>query len=161
MKYTPYSEAQIQSMNVMPEGIYDFQVLDVITTDQAGLQLKDKNGNEMAKLKIVVWDNDNRERILYTFISGDDNFAYKLRHFAKSIGKIGKYEDGTFDIEDTMGNSGKAYVVIRKGTIKNDGSGEMWPDRNDVKDFISDMPPASHHNSVANQPKHEDDQLPF
>src|SRR5271154_339230 len=136
MRYTPYTEAQIQSMNVMEEGIYTFQVLEVHTTDKNNNPLCDKNGIEMAKLKLMVWDKENRERIIYTFISGDGNFAYKLRHFAKTIDLIEDYESGTFNINRAVGKSGMADIVIKKGTIKADGSGEMWPDRNDVKDFV-------------------------
>ena len=136
MKYTPYTEAQIQSMNVMEEGTYRFQVLEVHTTGKTGEPLCDKNGIDMAKLKLVIWDNMDRERTIFTFISGDGNFAYKLRHFAKSIGQIEQYEQGTFNINTTIGKSGLADIVVKKGTIKADGSGEMWPDRNDVKDFV-------------------------
>ncbi len=136
MRYTPYSEAEIQSKKVMDEGVYIFQVLEVITTDKYSQPLRDKNGNDIAKLKLMVWDKTERERIIYTFISGDGNFAYKLRHFAKSIGQVEAYEAGTFDIDRTISMSGKAEVVIKKGNLKQDGSGEMWPDRNDIKDFI-------------------------
>lgn len=138
MRYTPYTEAQIQSMNVMDEGIYPFQVLEVILHDKYGQVLRDKNGIDLAKIKLLVWDHENRERIVYTFISGDGNFAYKLRHYAQTLGMIADYENGTFDIQSTEGKSGKANIVIKKGTIKSDGSGEMWPDRNDVKDFVVD-----------------------
>jgi hypothetical protein len=136
MRYTPYTEAQIQSLNVMEPGVYTFQVLEAITTDNYNNQLKDKNGVDLAKLKLLVWDKDNRERTLYTYISGDGNFAYKLRHFAKTIGMIQQYEDGIFDINQSIGKSGHADLVIKKGTLKTDGSGEMWADRNDVKDFV-------------------------
>ena len=85
MRYTPYTEAQIQGMNVMDEGTYAFQVIEAITTDKFNQPLRDKNGVDMAKLKLMVWDNENRERIIFTFISGDGNFAYKLRHFAKHL----------------------------------------------------------------------------
>lgn len=137
MRYTPYTEAEIQSMNVMDEGIYTFQVLEVHTTDKSNNPLCDKNGIEMAKLKLLVWDKNDKERTLYTYISGDGNFAYKLRHFAKTIGMIEDYEQGTFNINRAVGKSGQADIVIKKGTMKNDGSGEMWADRNDVKDFVT------------------------
>lgn len=137
MKYTPYTEAQIQSMNVMEPGIYSFQVLEVITWDQYGKELRDKNGNEMAKIKLAIIDQEGRERPLFTYITGDGAFAYKLRHFAKSIGMIQQYEDAIFNIAETVGKRGLADIVIKKGTLKQDGSGEMWADRNDVKDFMT------------------------
>lgn len=136
MKYTPYTEAQIQSMGLIDEGIYSFEVLEVSVIDRNGTTMRDKNGNDMAKLKLLVWDKDNRERIVYTFITSDSNFAYKLRHYAQTIGMIAAYEDNILEIERTVGKSGKANIVIKKGNLKTDGSGEMWPDRNDVKDFV-------------------------
>lgn len=136
MRYTPYTEAQIQSMNVMDEGVYPFQVLEVITTDKMNQPMRDKNGNEMAKLKLLVWDNENKERTIFTYVSGDGNFAYKLRHFAQTVGMIDDYEQGIFNIHRTVGRNGTADIVIKKGTLKTDGSGEMWADRNDVKDFV-------------------------
>jgi hypothetical protein len=160
MKYTPYTEAEIQSMNVMEAGVYTFQVIDVDTTKPTGERMVDKNGNDMAKLKLVVWDSNDRERTIFTYISGDGNFAYKFRHFAKSIDMIAEYEAGTFDIRQTVGKSGMADVVVKKGTLKQDGSGDMWPDRNDVKDFVAvpqseskapaGGPPAGHPASVSN-----------
>ncbi len=161
MKYTPYTEADIQSMNVMPEGTYSFQVLEVITTDKMGNPLCDKNGIDMAKLKLLVWDKDNKERTLYTYISGDGNFAYKLRHFAKTIGMLPEYEDGTFNINRTTGKSGLADIVIKKGTMKQDGSGEMWADRNDVKDFVLPVPATTNAVPNAGEPAELDDDIPF
>lgn len=159
MRYTPYTEAQIQSMGVMDEGVYAFQVLEVIVTDQYNQPLRDKNNIDMAKLKLLIWDNDGKERTLYTYISGDGNFAYKLRHFAKTVGMLSDYENGTFDIVRTQGKEGKAQLVIKKGTLKNDGSGEVWPDRNDVKDFIHDA--ASTTTKPVAQSQDMDDEIPF
>ncbi len=150
MKYQPYTEAQIQSMNVMEPGVYSFQVLEVITWDQYGKELRDKNGNDMAKLKLAIRDNEGRERPLFTYITGDGAFAYKLRHFAKAVGMISQYEDAVFDIGSTVGKTGHADIVIKRGTMKTDGSGEMWPDRNDVKDFVvtADGNVVNHNHSV-------------
>ncbi len=164
MKYTPYTEAQIQSMNVMEPGIYRFQVLEALTTDQYGNQLRDKNGTDMAKLKLLIWDRENRERTLFTYISGDGNFAYKLRHFAKTIGMLQQYEDAIFNISETVGKQGNADIVIKRGTLKQDGSGEMWADRNDVKDFVltADGNVVSHaHEAPPLQVEQIDEDIPF
>lgn len=166
MQYKPYTEAQIQSMKVIDEGIYPFRVIEVFTQDKYGYQMKDRNGVEMAKLKLMIWDNKNIARTIYTFVSGDGNFAYKLRHFAKSIGMISEYESGKFDIETIEGARGKANIIIKKGTIKADGSGEMWPDRNDVKDFVIDDPSqelktTKKVSQPVNQSIELDDDIPF
>lgn len=172
MRYTPLTEAQIQSMNVMDEGIYQFETVEVHVVDKFNNPMRDKNGNDMAKLKLVVWDNEGRERIVYTFISGDPNFGYKLRHYAQTVGMLTEYENGTFDIQRTEGKQGKANIVIKKGNLKNDGSGEMWPDRNDVKDFIFETqpraaqpqagsPPPGHPAALATDGQILDDDIPF
>jgi hypothetical protein len=164
MKYKPYTEEQIQSLNVMEPGIYGFQVVEVITTDNYGNQLRDKNGNEMAKLKLSILGFES-PRTLFTYISGDGAFAFKLRHFAKTIGMVDKYEDGIFNIAETIGKLGQADIVIKKGTFKTDGSGEMWADRNDVKDFVvtADGNVVKHsHATVEPQVKQElEDDVPF
>lgn len=136
MRYTPYTEAQIQSMNVLEEGTYKFQVGEVILNDKFGSPLQDKNGNDLAKLKLLVKDNEGRDRIVYTFLSGDGNFAYKLRHFCQTLGMIEDYENGTFNIMRTLNKFGTANVIVKKGTTKPDGSGDVWPDRNEIKDFV-------------------------
>ena len=136
MRYTPMTESEIKSLNVMEAGIYNFEVIEVHTTDKSGCPLQDKNGNDMAKLKLLLWDKNDKQRSLYTYISGDTTFAYKLRHFAHTLGMLTEYEDGTFNINRAVGKSGQAEIIIKIGTLKADGSGEMWPDRNDVKDFI-------------------------
>lgn len=160
MRYTPYTEAEIQSMHVLAEGTYAFQVLEVITTNYNGTPMIDKNGNDLAKLKLLVWDNEQKERHIYTYISGDGAFAYKLRHFACSLGLVSDYEQGVFNIHNTIGKSGSAHVIIKKGTMKTDGSGELWPDRNDVKDFIVDTK-LNKSSSVATTDPELNDDLPF
>ncbi len=174
MRYTPYTEAQIQSMNILDEGIYRFKVGDVILNDKFGGPLQDKNGNDLAKLKLLAADSEGRDRIIYTFISGDGNFAYKLRHFAQTIGMISDYENGTFNIMRAIGKTGIANVIVKKGTTKSDGSGEPWPDKNDIKDFVVDSGMAiaqkakltfekNHENNIHTENKLEqlDDDVPF
>lgn len=162
MKYTPYSELDIKNMGVMDEGTYPFKVVEVSTADNYGQQLRDKNGNEMAKLKLTVWDKNRSERGITTYISADSRFAYKLRHFSESIGMLSEYESGTFDIVRTVGRSGIAQIVVRKGTLKQDGSGDVWPDRNDVKDFIpSDATPVVHAGLSGNPATVQDQDIPF
>jgi len=166
MRYTPYSESEIQSMHVMEEGIYPFQVIEVHTIDKNGNPMTDRNGNDMAKLKLMVCDKDNKERTLYTYISGDGNFAYKLRHFAKTLGMIEDYESGLFNIHKTLNKDGFADIVIKKGTMKSDGTGEMWPDRNDVKDFVLRPEPIypKPDNRIESPVKNDallDDEIPF
>ena len=116
MRYTPYTESEIQSMHVMEEGTYKFQVLEVMTQDKFGNHMQDKNGNDLARLKLMVWDKESREKNVYTYISGDGAFAYKLRHFAETLGMLPEYEDGTFNIMRTINKHGHAHVIIKKGT---------------------------------------------
>jgi hypothetical protein len=137
MRYTPYTEDQIKSLHVIKEGIYPFKVLEINNTDKNGVPMTDKNGNDLVNMKLLVWDSEtDKQRIIYTYMSGDGAFAYKLRHFAITLGMLHEYETGTFDIMKTIDKSGYAHVIIRKGALKNDGSNEYWPDKNDVKDFV-------------------------
>lgn len=153
MRYTPFSEEDVKATHIIEAGTYEFQVDEVITVNSYGHAMTDKNGNEMCKLKLLVNDADGNERVVYTYISGDDRFAYKLRHFAKTIGMLAQYEAGSLQVTESVGRRGQAQIIIKKGTPKNDGSGDVWPDRNDVKDFVGEGTSSS--SAIA------DEDLPF
>ena len=159
MRYTPFTEEQIQTQHIVPAGNYVFKVIDVQTMKN-GYAMVDKNGNDMARIKVMIYDENHNERFIYTYITGADTFAYKLRHLCKTIGMLKEYEAGTFNINHTIGKQGECQVVIRKGQTKSDGSGDMWPDQNDIKDFVvSTMNERKHSTTPSND--FEDSDIPF
>lgn len=123
MKFNSMTKEQIQNLNLMQPGIYNFQVTDAL--DQ-----KSKNGNDTIKLILKVWDNDGKERVIFDYLVDVAAFHYKLRNFAETSGILDKYDYGNIDADDCKNKSGKLKIIIQK-----DKTGQ-YPDKNAVADYI-------------------------
>lgn len=128
MKYTPKTADQIALESLRPEGIYPFEVAD------AG-EAVSKKGSDMLVLELNVFDANGvcfsvKEYIVPGTAFGDRKF----RQFAAAIGKLAKYDNGTFSSEDCLGAGGWARVGIENGR-KKEGSKDTFPPRNVIKQF--------------------------
>lgn len=136
MRYTRYSEQELKEMALIPDGVYQFQTMEVHESNKYGQPLRDKNGYDMAKLKLKIWDKNGRERFVFTNLFGDGGMAFRTRHYADSVGQIDKYDADQFIVRETIGCTGYVQIITRKGGIKDQLTGEKWEDSNDAKDFI-------------------------
>lgn len=127
MKVTPRTEEDLKSINLIPEGIYNFEVLEA--TEKLS-----KSGNEMIELKLGIWDNNGTMRVIFDYLL--DAMEHKLRHFCVVTGLEDKYKSEEITSNDCIGKSGKAHLVIQKGKDKQDGT--KYPDRNSVQDYVTD-----------------------
>jgi hypothetical protein len=127
MKFTPKTKEELQQAGLLPDGVYDFEV--VKATDKIS-----KNGNDMLELQLKVWGNDGREVMVFDYLL--EAMAFKLRHFAEETGLIGKYEAGELHDYDCLGKSGKVSLIVKASKIS--ASGNTYPPKNAVKDYISD-----------------------
>ena len=148
MRFKPMSEEDIQAMNLLPPGVYQFEVIDAV-------EKKDKNNKEFMALILKVWDNDGRERKVFSNL-----FTERLlRHFCVSTNMIEKYEMGVINPIDCLGKSGCAEFGIEK-----DKTGK-WPDKNSVIDFITKDSFRAINNAATEAPIKKanefDDDLPF
>lgn len=151
MRFEVKSEEEINSFELLPEGIYPFKV---VKAEDATSQ----NGNEMIKLQLIIMDENNVKHLIFDYLL--PSIAYKLRHFCNSVGMMDKYETGEFCDMDCLNKQGYAHIVIQKGQAKPEGG--YYPDKNSVKDYVIPMAvqpsitqPLKADNSFA------DDQLPF
>ncbi len=124
MKVTPHSEEELQTMRLMPEGVYPFEVMDC-------LDMVSKNGNEMIKLILAVYDNDNRKHIINDFLL--DAMAFKVRHFCEKVGIIDLYDMGQVAAKDCYAKSG--YVKVGVDTGRENPNGGSYPPKNTIKDY--------------------------
>ena len=122
----PQTEAQIATANLIAVGEYPFAVLEATDTVSKG-------GNEMIKLKINVYESDDRARHVYDYLVDIESMAYKVRHFAESIGKLAEYEAGNMPADGLVGCSGTCKIAI-------DSKDPAYPAKNIVRDYV---PPAA------------------
>jgi hypothetical protein len=121
MKFTPKTQKEIDESNLMPAGIYDFEVVSAENAIS-------KKGNEMITLKLHVFDSEGAARIIFDYLQ--EALEYKLRHAADACGLIESYETGYLDAPDFIGKCGKVKIKIDKSKEP------QYSDKNVVQDYI-------------------------
>lgn len=142
MKVTPKTDKQISEANLMPGGIYDFEI--GTATDEVS-----KSGNEMIKVDLTVFDAQGNKRFIFDYLL--DAVAFKIKHAAEACGLLDKYEAGLIVAEDFIGKSGKVKIKIQK-----DKTGQ-YADKNVVADYVVDKDPKE----TKSVTKELDDSIPF
>lgn len=128
MRVTPKTEKEIEEMNVWPKGTYDFEIVE--STEA----VSKKTGNDMIRLKLRVFNAEGGYKFVDDYLL--DAIPHKLRHLSDLCGILDKYEAGGVSAIDLVGKTGSLKMVIQKGNPKEDGSGEKYPDKNSVQDYV-------------------------
>ena len=119
MRFQPRTEDELKAETLLPEGDYDFEVMEAADTTS-------KKGNDMIKVKLRVFTN-NGERHVYDYLM--PSMGFKLRHFCESTGLLSKYDNGTLGAADCANRTGIASIDIEEGK---DGYGP----KNKVTDYV-------------------------
>ena len=146
MNYTPKTEEQLAEEVLLPEGIYDFEVL--VTSDQPS-----KKGNDMFTLKLCVFNTDGITRHVFDYIAMGNSFGErKLRRAAVACDLLEVYNSGSLQAYDFQNKSGKVLLKQQKGT-------DDFPPKNIVGDYLP------RDNSAPTTPRRAkdiiDDDIPF
>lgn len=124
MKFTPLSEEELQTVSLVPEGVYSYQV---IKSEDA----LSKAGNEYIKFTLKVWDNEGREHMIFTNLA----LVKLLKHFCDVNGMQGEYNSGNVPPEMCLYKAGGRVMVGIEGEKPNPNGG-MYSAKNIVKDYI-------------------------
>lgn len=119
MQFQPKTDEQLADEAMLPEGVYDFSI------DKATDTTSKKTGDPMIAVELTVF-SDRGDRKIKDWLM--EKMAWKLKHFALSVGLGQAYESGTLDAATLVGRSGK--VILKKGKP----NGDFAP-RNEVKDY--------------------------
>ena len=147
MQFTPKTEKQINEDSLLPDGIYDFEVTF------AADDVSKASQNEMIHLKLNVFDEDGKSRLIHDYIVA--SMEMKLRRAAYACGLGEKYEDGELhasDFEDCTGQ-----VKVKKQADKTG----QYPDKNVIADYIVEAVGAKAMPKPARQSIELDDEIPF
>lgn len=125
MKITPKTEKEIVEANLMPKGIYPFEVLEAVDATS-------KKGNDMITATLRIFTPDGKTRLLTTYLM--EAMAAQLFHFCTYCGLAAEYGAGTLTAAQCVGKTG--FVDIG---IKEDKTGQ-YPPQNTVKDFVRPKP---------------------
>jgi Protein of unknown function (DUF669) len=104
-KFTPKDEKQLAEENILPEGVYDFEVI--------GAEAKiSKSGNPMMVVDLCIFDDNGKKRFIKDYLL--ESFLPKLLAFCKETGLRGAYDAGTLSPDDLEGKSGKVELKIEQ-----------------------------------------------
>lgn len=87
MRFTPKTDAEIASMNIIADGIYDFEIL---SADDDTSQ----NGNDMIHLKTKVFKADGGFIFVDDYLVNTEKMQWKIKHFCESVGLEAEYQAG-------------------------------------------------------------------
>jgi len=116
MKFTPKNEEELAIDGLLPEGTYDFEVIEAENKTS-------KSGNEMIVLKLKVYDLNGGYRFVTDYLL--EAFLPKLLSFAVTTNTRTAYEAGEYTSYDCLNTAGKVQIKIVP-------AGE-YPAKNEVK----------------------------
>jgi hypothetical protein len=116
MKFTPKNEEELAIDGLLPEGTYDFEVIEAENKTS-------KSGNEMIVVKLKVYDLNGGFRFVTDYLL--EAFLPKLLSFAVTTGTRKAYDAGEYTSYDVLNASGKVQIKIVP-------AGE-YPAKNEVK----------------------------
>jgi hypothetical protein len=119
MKFKAKSENELAEENLLPAGVYPFEV---ITAEDK----QSKAGNDMIALNMRIYSADGRPFFVKDWLM--EAMGFKLRHFCEEVGILDKYEAETLTGTDCEGRQG--YLVLKQEPAK----GDFGP-KNSVKDY--------------------------
>jgi hypothetical protein len=126
--FSPLSDEELESMSLVPEGTYNFEVLK-------STRKISKSGNPMAELQLGVWDDGGAIRSIFDYLvfSTVNLNIKKVSHFCKAVGLDGEYKQGSLR-EELHGLSGKVQIGTQDEQPK--PTGGFYPKKNVVVDYI-------------------------
>jgi hypothetical protein len=154
-EFTPLSDEELDLMDLVPEGEYDFEVIK-------SQRKTSKKGNPMCELQLQVYDKEGRSHIIFDYLvfSSVNLNIKKISHFAKAVGLHEQYMKGSLP-EEFHSFSGKCLIGIQDEMPKD--SGGFYPKKNIVVDYIkrSETVRSSTQRAKIDVEDFKDDDIPF
>lgn len=152
MRFEPKTAQEIDEAGLLPAGVYDFEVMEAEDTQS-------KAGNDMAAIAIRIEDSTGRAFKILDWLVATDGGAYKVRHFAESVGLIAEYEKGDMPAGLMMHKTGKCKLAVKPAE-------GQYRAKNTVADYVIDGTDAAFKKTVNQEVgalKREllDDEIPF
>lgn len=106
MRFEPKTAQEIDESGLLDPGLYDFEVMEAEEKTSS-------KGNDMVALAIRVEDNDGRGFKILDWLVATEGGAYKVRHFAESVGLLAEYEKGDMPAGVMIGKTGRCKLGIK------------------------------------------------
>ncbi len=144
MRFEPKTAQEIDEAGLVDPGVYDFEVMEAEDTTS-------KAGNDMVALGIRIEDGNGRGLKILDWLVATDGGAYKVRHFAESVGLLAQYEKGDMPAGMMIGKTGRAKIGVKPAE-------GQYRAKNTVQDYVAGGAGAL---STFAKGGLEDDEIPF
>jgi hypothetical protein len=128
MQFQPLTEEELQIASLIPEGVYDYQVMKA--EDKIS-----KAGNEYTAIDLMVWDNNAKSYLVFTNMA----LTKLLKHFCDVNNMQEQYKSGNIPAMEFMNKAGGQVVIGIEGEKANPNGG-TYKAKNIVKDYVVDLP---------------------
>lgn len=125
MQFQAKTEEELKAELLMPEGEYDFEVIEA--SDAVS-----KKGNDMIKATLKVFTPDGGFRLVTDYLMA--KMAFKLRHFCETTGMMDRYDAGDLQARHCEGRTGRVLIQVDPERKSEDGSKTYAP-KNSVGDY--------------------------
>lgn len=150
MKFEPKTEAQLEELDLLPDGIYEFSVYSA--EDKLS-----KSGFPMIQLKLEIYGNMLGTKYIFDYLVSSNHpiTQKRIRHFCYATGLADLYELGEINSHHLMSKSGKLILGIEDS--------EKFGKKNRVIDYLdsSKADSLSFNKQDSNEKSLIDDDLPF
>ena len=150
MKFEPKTEEQIEELDLLPDGIYEFSIY-------SAEDKQSKSGLPMIQLKLEIYGNLLGTKYIFDYLVSSNHpiTQKKIRHFCYATGLEDLYELGEISSHHLMSKSGKLILGIEDS--------EKFRKKNKVIDYMafSKTDPISFGKQNSDDKSLIDDDLPF
>jgi hypothetical protein len=140
MQFTPKTEDEIASENLLADGVYGFEIIEAEDT------ISKSSGKDMIAVRMKVFDGEGGFRFVNDYLL--EAILYKVKHCADACGLAAEYARGQLHGADLIGKTGEVKIVTQQDKDK------MYPPKNVVRDYVvpkeNNAPPA--HRTPARKP---------
>jgi hypothetical protein len=126
MQFTPKSEEQLAEENLIPKGVYDFEVIEAHDKVSKAARQRGETVPNMIHVKLKVYETGERGIFVDDYLMPE--MGFKLRHFCAEVGLLDQYDAGALTAEMCNGRAGKVFII--QGKAQNG-----YPPKNEVKDY--------------------------
>lgn len=125
MRFTPLTDEEIRIVNLLPDGVYDYKVV------QAEEKIAKGSGNLKIDLILKIVTQDGKEHTVFTNLS----LIKLLKHFCDVNNMQDIYKSGVILDSNCINKSGGQVVIGTQKEAPNDNGG-VYPAKNIVKDYV-------------------------
>jgi len=123
MEFNPQDAGDRGSFTLLPEGLYDIEVVEAE-------ERTSQKGNQMIALTIEARHPDGYPSRVWDYLVSTPAALFKVKQFCDAAGLTSAFESGRLAIQDCRGRQLKAKIMVEAGR-------GGYQDRNSIREYVA------------------------